>query len=408
MRKKNWTFVFMFILMALLFSHAFAQKQKSAARPEILDEVAIMKSVLKEMFSKDKNDFWDSNSVEAVYFPDYGMVFSINSNWGDHFLILNDKMIIQTRVLQASEDALKAQEQLLKTLSQSLGENHAKQVDRDSLRKHIKKLKETIRQRLGNAQKDRQLSQESLKQQSQERLKQFKKRIEKTVKSLQDFLENYADVGDLLPPNQRITVFFNDHSSSSVISVPMFYSVKKSDILSFRSGKITKDQFWARVQKGAKPSEEIQKQLEIMKRILKTGLKTVSTYSWGTREIEAHVLPGYGVWFNLGNAQIGPPSISFSFASGKSVQVKNDPKRQKAIRKYYGRIIQLIGQYGFSLRFLKPDERVVATFHSNGFLNRFGPHLYFLRVKKTNIEELHKKKITFRDFQRRVEWQEFR
>ncbi|NOY78782.1 MAG: hypothetical protein GXO76_13040 [Calditrichaeota bacterium] len=405
MVKKLLTLGVLFAIVFWVVIPSFAQQKKNIPNAEISEELEIMKGVLKEMLSDSKKDFFSSNSIEGIYLPDYGIVFDVKAP-----KIQIEAMRAQYELLQSQQKAinesLEAIPLVIKEMQDALPsvlKEFNKGAKSDSLRQLLKKKKQTLPRRLEEMRKANRARRAA-------KLEKIKAGIEKNKQSFREFLEDYADVGDLLLPKQKITIFYDWDFDLNDIAVlmPAVFTVKKSDILSFRSGKITESQFWAKVQKGSRPSEEVQKQLEIMKRIFKTGLKTVVSNSWGMGSLEAHVLPRYGVWFNMGNAQLGLPSIPFSFASDKSVRAKSNAKQQKAVRKYYERIIQLVGQYGFSLRFLKPEEWVVVTFHSNGFLNRLGPDLYLLRVKKADIEDLHKKNITFRDFQKRVEVREFR
>lgn len=411
MRNKFLMQKIVFIIVFWGTTLGFAQQKMNLRNSEILEELRIMKGVLGEMLSDNKNDLFSSNSIEGIYLPDYGMVFDVKTpkpillSWKLQLRPLEAQRIAleaQKKALEESEKALplviKEMENALPSTQKELNE----QSRADSLRLLLEKRKQNLPKYL---EKQR----EEYRKRKVRILKKINQGIKENLKNIQEFLENYADVGDLLTPDQRITVFYDWDSTldSTAISAPVFFSVKKTDILRFRSGKISKDQFWGKVEKGAKPSDEIQKQVEIMKRILKTGLKTTSNFSWGTSEMEAHVLPGYGVWFNLGNVPLGISWTLPSFASDQAAQADKKAKRQKAMRDYYSRVIKLIGQYGSSLRFLKPKQWIIVTFRSRSFSNGLKSTLYLLRVKNATVLKLRKKRIDFKKFRKGVELYEF-
>ncbi len=373
MKTSRFTFALLFLVV--LSSVAAAQTLKKANCPDLLDEMAIMKGVLKEMFSKNQSIYLESNSVDAICLPDYGMVFSVKTDWDNSSFLLKPDFAA-LRISEATQDSLL----------------HQLQRQQEKLLRLQKDLLDS-----------QQILFKSQKRLAARQMRQLKKKSREVTALLKDFLENYADVGDLLQPNQRVTVFLTGDLASSTPEVPTFYSVKKSDILRFRSGKLSEKGFWARVQKGKNPPPEIRKQIEIMTQIFKTGLKTGSHDSWGTPPPKAHLLPDYGVWFNMGSPQLGALSLAVFLKDKNTVAAKVNAKQKTGVRKYYQRLTELLGQYGFSLRFMRPDQWVLVSFHPGGFLDGSQGQIYLLRVKKVDIEKLHRKKISQKEFQKRVQ-----
>ena len=429
MIKKWLTLGFLFGIGLWMSLPNFAQQKKNLPNPEISEELRIMKGVLKEMLFSDKQQgLFSSHSIEGIYLPDYGLVFDVKASGTQMMETMKAQLELLNSQQKAIQESIEAMPAVIKEAEDALPSvlrEFNKEAKLDSFKQLLNERKQAFSSYLQAMEKASQAHRaaaraaalekmnaalEKNKRSVQQFLKNYAKATTaKNMRSFREFLENYADAGDLLAPDQRITIYYDWHATpdSNSISMPAFFSVKKADILRFRSGKITEGQFWKRVQKGTKPSPEVQKQLEIMKRILKTGLKFRSNSPWPMGEAEAHFLPGYGCWFALSDARLGV-SFSLPFVVPEKLAKKDEEARkQKAVQDYYSHVIRLIGQYGSGLRFLKPRQWVVVTFHTPFFSDGLNEKIFLLRVKKEDIETLRQRKIHWRAFQNRVELYEF-
>ncbi len=399
----KWALVIFFFGSAL----AFAQKRMPAPDPEIREELRIMKGVLKEMLSGEANRFSLSGKVEGFYLPDFGMVFGVQQS-EPSALVLST----QFRQLKAQEMALQIQEKIFETVQK--GQSSSMKATGKGKHPHGEGLPASVKKNVFGPNwqpteaKIRELlkkRQAQLAKKNAEVLTGVKRRIQSTLKNIRDFFENYADAGDLLKPDQHIAVAvtWNISTDSSLVPPPVFFSVRKREILRFRAGQMSEKAFWAAVKKESQLPELAQKQVQILKKIFASALGEKTGYWEVQGEPVAYALPNYGIWFHLNKISVGLSPSALSFLGGGQTVQSNRAKRERLVQKYTSDLTKWVGQYGSTLRFLKPRQWILVSFRTGMFWGDSQSTLYLLRVQKADILSFRMKKIDLRTFRTRVE-----
>lgn len=272
------------------------------------------------------------------------------------------------------------------------------------------------------------------------------KRLERLKEQGTEFLCDYADAIGQLQNSDRITLLINfDQSRSQVFrfmtrgsgskvskseKLPsgLEIAAKKSDIIDFRKGKIGKKEFQKRlVFKKRLDSSRNNKNIEIMANILSTALnrKYHQDFSSEGKNRGIYVSGLGALFFMRGQLFREREMIEYTFYLEKYLKeqeeirevavapkpTKTPPadKLRETLDNFKNELIELIGDYGHTLRTIKPSEHVVISIDFNDRLhfNLKTPTHIILKVRKEELDKYDRGDLSLAALRKKVEVQEY-
>lgn len=268
------------------------------------------------------------------------------------------------------------------------------------------------------------------------------KRIELLEERAIEFLRDYADAIGQIKPTDRITILANfEHTygffavhlrgAENVEKSPSGLNItaKKSDIVDFRKGKIDEKTFRNRVTFHKRlDSKQKNRNIDIMANILNTALnrKHRGEFRMDSKNRGIY-LDGLGALFFIRGYLLGERDvITYEYYLGKYLKeqeemqasrVKTTTKSKKpeerikeSIKEFKDELVELVGDYGHTLRTLKPTEYVVVNinFRDNWrahFLE--SPQQVILKVRKQDLDRYDRGELTLAALRKKVEIQEY-
>ena len=268
------------------------------------------------------------------------------------------------------------------------------------------------------------------------------KRIELLEERAIEFLRDYADAIGQIKPTDRITILANFEHTYSVFAVHLRgaenvekspsglnITAKKSDIVDFRKGKIDEKTFRNRVTFHKRlDSKQKNRNIDIMANILNTALnrKHRGEFRMDSKNRGIY-LDGLGALFFIRGYLLGERDvITYEYYLGKYLKeqeemqasrVKTTTKSKKpeerikeSIKGFKDELVELVGDYGHTLRTLKPTEYVVVNinFRDNWrahFLE--SPQQVILKVRKQDLDRYDRGDLTLAALRKKVEIQEY-
>ena len=285
----------------------------------------------------------------------------------------------------------------------------------------------------------------------------FKKIREK----LTDFFSSYADAIKQVKATDWITLVVNPPTRSSVWAIPspplapvlaprekqekveafkpypFIMSVRKSDITRYRENKIDLKQFSRTVLYspiGGKSKDYVSasmfKDITVMRKILETVIEDHLNSSLSSESIQGTYLKDYGVLFTVYAGHFSAisvfvgvedvlPALEVPIIDKKSERIedvrvtilnkkrKSEESRVKQdeerIEKLTDELIEVIGDYGHTIRDLKPNDQIVILYSSSGRrLKLRGILSLMLTVRFKDIVDYSQGKITLEVLKGRV------
>ena len=268
------------------------------------------------------------------------------------------------------------------------------------------------------------------------------KRIELLEERAMEFLRDYADAIGQIKPTDRITILANFEHNYGVFAVHLRsaknvekspsglnITAKKSDIVDFRKGKIDEKTFRNRVTFHKRlDSKQKNRNIDIMANILNTALnrKHRGEFRMDSKNRGIY-LDGLGALFFIRGYLLGERDvITYKYYLGKylkeqeelqasrvktTIQSKSPEERIKeSIKGFKDELVELVGDYGHTLRTLKPTEYVVVNinFRDNWrahFLE--SPQQVILKVRKQDLDRYDRGELTLAALRKKVEIQEY-
>lgn len=386
------------ILLAGQVSLAQTQKINWTRMQRDLD---IMEGILDELLAPSKHPSGFSTSgARGLYFGGYGVVFQIT---------LSGPLSFE---LTAIEKLSQAKELLEQTREQMIEGNPEPRADEFIV----------IDRGKGAVMKKDALSPA--------------KRIKQLSRQCTEFLSDYADAIGQLQSNDRITLLINleqfqpavfrvdPMNRENIDSSPTGLAVtaKKSDIVDFRKGKLKSETFRSRIvflQHFDNKQEN--RNIDIMANILNTALNRKYHQEFSSRSgHEGVYLDGLGALFFLRGELFNGKSTyvvieKYIREQRTGIGVKNtrkeqpDEKIKESLADFKSELIELVGDYGHTLRRLKPTEYVVITVD---FEPTWGPSLaspsqMILKVQKQDLDLYDRGELTLAQLRKKVAFQEY-
>ncbi|MCH8288651.1 MAG: hypothetical protein IID12_06060 [Candidatus Marinimicrobia bacterium] len=277
-------------------------------------------------------------------------------------------------------------------------------------------------------------------------VKDEEKYLEKTSVKIRDFLGIYADAIGQISKNEKISVYIYDSSDRTPLHL---YSVLKSDIVKFKSGKINSKQFNSKIEYvSLRDKDDMRSQIDIMTYVLDTALKSQSRKSTEFRYSGSGVnglyLDGFGALFLVNNSgnffdrnfvvleydlmRLSEQQfeidnlLRFKETKSYSSQKERIDSRKKALKKQmddYKKSIEsykksfstLLGNYGHTLRLVNQNEWlcVMTNWDESNRARRTDDILrsLIMRVKKRDVEQFASGKLSQEDFFKKISFTEY-
>jgi len=275
--------------------------------------------------------------------------------------------------------------------------------------------------------------------------KREKEILDKISVKVQNFLGIYADAIGQLKHDDKISVYIYDYSSRSPIQLQ---SVSKSDMTKFRSGKLSEEQFNSKiVRTSLKDQNEMRSQIDILAYVLDSALKTQSgnkhRFGFSDQGVNGLYLNDFGALFliktsygsigqnyvllgsdflnfsenQFGGSELDTPSDFSAEKNRKRIEKrKKELEKQaevyaKKVKTYKNSFSRLLGNYGNTLRLVKNNEWVcvMTNWQNPDNIDRSGakPKSLVMRVRKSDLEDYNRGKISNEDFLQKIKYTEY-
>ncbi len=385
------------ILLAFSFQTAEAQKSRGMDYDRLDEDLRIMEGIVDKLLSSVGSYNWSFNSrSQGFYLPEYGVIFSLPIS----------TPMIQTMFVPSPAPVVAEEKGY--SYAFSFGE------DDDERSKRLKEAEE--------------------------------KYLEKTSVKIRDFLGIYADAIGQIPKNEKISVYIYDSSDRTPLHL---YSVLKSDIVKFKSGKIDSEKFNSKIEYvSLRDKDDMRSQIDIMTYVLDTALKSQSRKSsefrYSGMGVNGLYLDGFGALFlvnNRGNffdrnfvvleydlMRLSEQQFEIdNLLRSKETKSYNSQKeriesRKKALKKqmddykesiesYKKSFSTLLGNYGHTLRLVNQNEWlcVMTNWGESNRARRTDNILraLIMRVKKKDVEQFASGKLSKEDFFKKISFTEY-
>ncbi len=234
------------------------------------------------------------------------------------------------------------------------------------------------------------------------------------TKTMRDFLANYADAISQLDGNDRVLIIYDENARNSRSTLRVYNGeewkgmampritaeVKREDLISFRSGKMSRKELdnRIRVEKVSESREQFQ-EYKVFAGILESLFPVDNQGDYRVRNISYNFLPNFGVIYQMemsmrkgswNDCTSCPPG---SIASGQT-RSKSDTSqvrsRQVAYQKFGQDIREVLLDYGRTLRNLTPEQMILLTVSLPTCENCNVPDRVNVSVKKSVLEAYEK------------------
>ncbi len=262
-------------------------------------------------------------------------------------------------------------------------------------------------------------------------------RVERVKEQVTEFLANYADAIGQLEPSEFITVIVNLDRGRFFVFPPghkisaekkntavaiLEINSKKSAIISYRQGKSNFGEFRQQIAFNERADDEnMNKNIDIMANILETALSRKHREGFYVVDKNRGIyLKGLGTLFfmkaELGSDWPTPMAIVIDKQTKKRdvVQVKADGKKKsnrktaESLNDFKDALLELVGDYGHTLRTLEPTEYVVVAVDFNSW--NFGddqPSRFIIKAQKKDLDNYNRGTMKLAEFKQSVQFLEY-
>lgn len=355
-------------------------------KPQEFDEkkmnrdLEIAKNILSTLIKSGSDSFFGSNSIEASYIKNYGVVFTIP----EHLVYFHagDTWITVPEMPPMPEIAPVPDSDVHFDVDVEVDEDRAAaRIDRERAREEMQHAREQIEQQKEQfkfQQKEMKAAMAEAKEKEEYYVGSGKTNDVNWEEIMITFMTDYADLIDQLQPDEKIVinqkspqrelvmVWEGTGTTEKIENKPGGISseVLRKDLTSYKSGKINKDEFVKRIVISKVESPEKIADLEMFAGIFEKFYSydlSESFYANGTPWYE--VLDGYGVVFHV-KAQ--SPNQSFSrvqfYTRGQSTGIlksdQNEADEEALYSIFKDDIKNFLLDYGRTIRSVNSDDKV--------------------------------------------------
>ncbi len=313
------------------FSQSFDQERMDR-------DLKVAENILATL-ADDDNNRWSRNKVESSYIPDYGVILTMPTSsilWVDG----------KTRTIAST----------------SSGFNSVVVIEDTDEMDADQEIEVKVRDERGRKIKAENLKTEEL----QEKL------MKNSKDQIETFLVDYADLIGQLKPSDRIMVQVKDRRNfefyfgwnSTKTSGNFSGQLLKSDLNSYKQGKISRDQLIERIKYTSGESAEVAKDIElfatIFARLHEPDLS--STYYLASRKIGYNRLEDLGVTFNMkfysSSSDNGLHTIRTTGETGLTRE-ERDEKVNAMYPEFERSFKENLLDYGRTVKSLQPNEMMI-------------------------------------------------
>ena len=380
---------------------ASAQSRQQIDWKRMQRDLDIMETILDKLLDSEQSD------ATGLYFSRYGVVFQVEiGGWS--------LAVFQVEALRGQAEALKRQAEQVRNEAERLA--------------HARSSSETAKPAKEEKEKLMVMTRGGIDVTPNERLEMLKE-------ACFEFLRDYADAIGQLTDNDRVTILLHFEDMSEVFSTRLGrqgqkwpwaveVSARKRDIVAFRRGGLSEKAFRQRLVVRERFAEQGRdKEVDIMASILATALKRRYLEGYSTNRGRGMYLEGLGALFFLkgdlfsARAQAAMERALGQYlqqleggASEERVRKKSQEQLEQAFADFKEEVIQLVADYGHTLRKLKSNEYVIVNVD---FENRWAllytetPKRVFFKVQKRELDRYNRGQITLAQLKSKVEFQEF-
>ncbi|MFQ5603087.1 MAG: hypothetical protein ACE5HS_07440 [bacterium] len=393
---KRWQYLLIPLALLLMTpSNSTAQSQGAINWDRMQRDLDIMEGVLDKLLNSSPYDFelaMANGKTLGTFFKGYGVVFQINYSSFNYAAIVDVKTSIELEMQQ------------LKQLQKQIEPSELRIIEESQLNKQSSNMAERVN---------------NLKDQ------------------LTEFLGDYADAIGQLRDSHRVTVLVNFGKNRSVLTyrsrqkpkkekaISMLeVTVKKSDIVAYRQGRINEAAFRKRIVfRERTQNEKMRKNIDIMANIMNTALHKKYHKNFSSDgKTHGIYLEGLGVLFFMNgkidwnNRRILLESYIENYQKGHEVQITRKKRERESKKKfretidaYKDAVIEVVGNYGHTLRTLKPTENVIVAVHIGDYLSYSDdfPNRFIVKINKSDLDKYNRGKIKFASFKKKVEFIEY-
>lgn len=262
-------------------------------------------------------------------------------------------------------------------------------------------------------------------------------RVERVKERATEFLANYADAIGQLESSERITVIVNldrggffvyppvrkigAEKNKSAITI-LEISTKKSSIIDYRQGKSNFGEFRQQIVFNERADDEnMNKNIDIMANILETALSRKHREDFYVVDKNRGIyLKGLGTLFfmkaEFGSDWPAPMAIVIDKQTKEPdvVQVKAEGKKKStrktadSLNDFKDALLELVGDYGHTLRTLEPTEYVIVAVDFNSW--SFGddqPSRFIMKAQKKDLDNYNRGALKLAEFKQSVQFLEY-
>ncbi|MDZ7263992.1 MAG: hypothetical protein ONB16_05365 [candidate division KSB1 bacterium] len=352
------------ILACGLFNNSTIAQTPSVDK-ELLANISIMETVLDRLLFPERNQFpLRDASARGYYLMNYGVIFNVRSSPFTNRIVVHNNL---RKFYESHEDNM--------VYIETKDDEKGKATD-------------------------------------------FAQEIVKLKKSIARFMGSWTAAVIALPPQEKVTVIvdFENHmlplAGRGEESIKqLIASVSIADIIDYRRGRLTDDEFIKRI--SFQEQRSMDEDVAILSNVIRTSLEQpADQFPWGiSGEVRGIYFKGYGAVFF---ADVIPGrSSAFAYKEfldrvkdrsltvrGSELASKVDEFKKEKIEQ---KLIQLMSNYGFNLRNLATDEwlEVAINYKGNPIDGQYSRIIF--KVQKRTIDDFQREKIKFDQFKKLVQ-----
>ncbi|MBN1351202.1 hypothetical protein JXJ21_17415 [candidate division KSB1 bacterium] len=388
-------------------------------------DLSIMKVIFDRMMNpEDYNVSWGNGNTRAVYLEGYGVIFSYQYEISRN-IILNDILERDIEQNLREDSILDVYEDRDSEFEQRVGKDEERLIILEKFGKEIDEAKNAYL-------KARQAEIEARRKQhakSSEKMKAAKLEEAKIKENMTEFLGEYCDAINQLKPDDQITVIVLPAESNALYldgiarsfwldasaikeNQPerIFATVSHADVLAYRSGSIKKDSFEKRIRFVSNETESrMNRDISIMTEIFETGMDQISkkgvlrhSQTWGA------YIANFGALFLMKIRNTAGLQIIQHGDEISQIMLRTSEKSYvdfgKEMTQLKSTLIELLGAYGHTLTQLAENEWIGIALEL-----KLPPQqqadkrsTIFIKVKKKDVEDFSKEKLSDKRFRQRV------
>ncbi len=285
-------------------------------------------------------------------------------------------------------------------------------------------------QEKGNVAKDGKSKRENKRLAFQERLREFLGTYADAIRQLRDEdritilthhrlgPRNVDDIARMFVDKSEYFWAVPDNRIRTELSEQSYLEVtaKKSDIVAYRRERISEADFRKRiVSRDRRPDGSMMKKIGVMATILDKALTHAEHRVPRTYATRGIYQKGLGALFFV-NAKRGPRTFFSSKTRNAPKSPVNLAKPRNAVKgdthfqeRFKDELVEAVGDYGYTLRTLKPDEYILLDVRfSRGFPRRTSdPRGLVLKVKKRDVDAYNRGGLDLAAFRQKADIQEY-